>query len=215
MSAPRVSVIVCAYNAEQTIGEALDSLFAQTSVDFEVVVIDDGSTDSTAAQVARRAAGSVMPVRVVPIPHQGLAGGRNHGVAEGTGEFFAFVDADDTVEPTFVEHLLACADATGADLVVCDMQYVDFETGAPLHVCHEGDPALFGGPLAERPGLLGALGGSACDKMMHRSLFERSGITAGSSRTCGPSTGCAARLASSRRSTSRCTATGWGARGRS
>ena len=177
MTAPRVSVIVCAYDAAGTIGTCLESLGAQTSRELEVVVVDDGLTDATAAEVERFAATPGVPVRLVRTGHEGLAGARNHGIAEAAGEFFAFVDADDTVEPAMVERMLARADETGADLVVCEMRYVDFETGAELHVEHEGDASLYGGSLLERPGLLSHMGASVCDKLLRRTLFDDSGIT--------------------------------------
>jgi len=173
MNRPRVSVIVCAYDAAETIAETLDSLLTQTSTEFEIVVVDDGSTDSTPAVVERFAQDSSRAVRLVGMAHGGLARARNRGIEEGAGEFFAFVDADDAVAPEMIERMLACADELGADLVVCEMQYVDFESGSALHVSREGDSSLYGGSLLERPGLLAELGGSVCNKLIHRSLFEK------------------------------------------
>jgi glycosyltransferase involved in cell wall biosynthesis len=92
---PRVSVIIPAYNAAEFIGEALDSVGAQTFRDFEVLVIDDGSTDGT-ADIAE-AYGD--PVRVMRTSNHGAARARNTGVAAATGELVAFLDADDIWEP--------------------------------------------------------------------------------------------------------------------
>jgi teichuronic acid biosynthesis glycosyltransferase TuaG len=87
---PAVSVIIPAYNAEAFLARALRSVQAQSFQDFEIVVVDDGSTDGTAA-VARGFSG----VRYVGANHQGEAAARNRGLEEARGEFVAFVDADD------------------------------------------------------------------------------------------------------------------------
>lgn len=92
MSAPRVSVVVPLYQTERYIGEALASVLAQTFSDFEVLVIDDGSTDR-GPDIAR-ATGDAR-VRVISQTNRGLAGARNRGIAEARGELIALLDADD------------------------------------------------------------------------------------------------------------------------
>jgi glycosyltransferase involved in cell wall biosynthesis len=177
MAEPAISVVICAYNAQDTIPETLKSLAAQTSRNFEAIVIDDGSTDSTVATAVATIPTMSVPLRVISSPHGGLASARNRGVAVSVGEFVSFVDADDLVEPDFVEKMSACAFTACADIVVCEMQYVDFDTGESLHIAHEGDSSLYRGSLVESPGLLVELGASACDKLIRRCLFESSGIS--------------------------------------
>ena len=87
---PAVSVIIPAYNAETFLARALRSVEAQSFRDYEVVVVDDGSTDET-AKVAR----SFSSVRYVHASHRGEAEARNLGLEEATGDLVAFVDADD------------------------------------------------------------------------------------------------------------------------
>lgn len=171
-----VTAVICAYNAEATIAEALGSLCTQTVSTFDVVVIDDGSTDTTTAVVERLSAAAPVSVRVVRTVHGGLAAARNHGVAAAEGEYLTFLDADDLLAPNAIQLLLEQARRTKAEITVCDMLYTDFETGDPMHVYHQGAPALYRGSLAESPGLLPALSGSACGKLFTRSLFARSGI---------------------------------------
>lgn len=95
MSAPRVSCIVPAFNAARYLGEALDSICAQTYRPVEVIVVDDGSTDETAAI----AAGYGALVRAVSQATAGPAATRNAGVQLATGDFVAFLDADDLWHP--------------------------------------------------------------------------------------------------------------------
>lgn len=97
---PAVSVVIPAYNAARTLPETLASALAQTHRDLEVVVVDDGSTDDTAA-VARDAGDD--RVRVVSVANGGVARARNTGIREASGDFVAFLDADDLWRPTKLE----------------------------------------------------------------------------------------------------------------
>jgi GT2 family glycosyltransferase/sugar lactone lactonase YvrE len=86
---PRVSVIVCAYNAADTLEDCLSSLDALTYPDFEVVLVNDGSKDAT-GEIGRRHS----RVRLIEVPNGGLSAARNVGLAEATGEIVAYTDAD-------------------------------------------------------------------------------------------------------------------------
>jgi glycosyltransferase involved in cell wall biosynthesis len=92
---PEVSVIIPTYNSAKYVVEAVESVLAQTWRDFEVLVIDDGSTDDT-AQVMRR---YEAPVRYLRQANGGVAVARNRGIAESLGRYVAFLDADDTWLP--------------------------------------------------------------------------------------------------------------------
>jgi len=94
-STARVSVIIPCLNAERTLGDALDSVFAQTVRPMEVLVIDDHSTDRSAV-VARKHHPSV---RVLTNPSRGSGAARRLGVEQARGDFIAFVDADDMIHP--------------------------------------------------------------------------------------------------------------------
>ena len=106
-AAATVSVVVPAYNAEPTLAEALASALGQTVPPHEVIVVDDGSTDGTAA-VAESFAPGVVLVRQ---ENAGAGPARNRGVERATGDFFAFLDADDLWEPEKLELQLAAFDA--------------------------------------------------------------------------------------------------------
>ena len=95
MERPLASVVIAAYNAEASLGQALTSVLAQEYAPLEVIVVDDGSTDSTAEVAA-----GFPAVRVVQQENAGPAAARNRGVREAAGEFVAFGDADDEVPPT-------------------------------------------------------------------------------------------------------------------
>jgi SAM-dependent methyltransferase len=104
--APLFSVIIPSYNHAQFLPDSIASVLQQTLQNFEIVVIDDGSTDNTAAIVAR-----YPQVRYVHQTNQGLAAARNAGIRESTGRFLVFLDADDTLRPRALEASLDCFQA--------------------------------------------------------------------------------------------------------
>jgi glycosyltransferase involved in cell wall biosynthesis len=112
-----VSVIVAAYNAERFVGEAVESLLAQTHRHLEAIVVDDGSTDRT-ADVVRDIQGD--RVRLLRQENAGPAAARNAGIATARGEYVAFLDADDLWLPDKTEKQLALfADQPALGLVYC------------------------------------------------------------------------------------------------
>ena len=116
---PAVSVIIPAYNAEASLARAIRSVEVQSFRDFEIVVVDDGSTDGT-ADVAR----GFSSVRCVPGSHQGEAGARNLGLEEATGELVAFVDADDEWLPEKLAHQTAFMEKLGSSFSYTDSYLV-------------------------------------------------------------------------------------------
>ncbi len=115
MSTPLVSFLLPTYNSASTLGSALDSLADQTEKDHEVVVVDDGSTDGTAALLASRAG---RRLRVVRIDHAGLLAALNRGLAECRGRYVARMDADDLCMPDRLERQLEVAEADAGVSVV-------------------------------------------------------------------------------------------------
>lgn len=101
---PLVSVVIPAYNRAATIGATLDSIMRQEGWPFEVVVVDDGSTDGTAA-VARHHAPAA---RVVEQPNLRRSAARNNGARLTAGEYLYFFDSDDLMEPGAIARLAAC-----------------------------------------------------------------------------------------------------------
>lgn len=94
---PRVTIVVPAYNTARTLAATLSALLDQTFRDFEIVVVDDGSSDATAA-IATSFQGDLR-VRLIQQPNHGLAGARNTGIAAAKGDLIGFCDADDLWEP--------------------------------------------------------------------------------------------------------------------
>jgi glycosyltransferase involved in cell wall biosynthesis len=119
MSAPILSVIVTVYNREKYLVEALDSVFAQSRLADEIIVVDDGSTDRS-AEVAR----SFGPlVRVVSQANQGIGGARNTAISLTRGDMIAILDSDDIWAPNKLERQCAAlAEHPELDAVFCRMK---------------------------------------------------------------------------------------------
>lgn len=128
-----VGVVIPAFNAERFISDAIASVLAQSHAHLECVVIDDGSTDDTAAV----AEGFGDRVRVIRQPNRGVSAARNRGVDETTAPFLAFLDADDCWLPRRLELGLAfLRDAAPLQAVVCGTQVVD-ESRRPLRILRQ------------------------------------------------------------------------------
>jgi hypothetical protein len=122
----KVSVVIPLYNKAAYIQRALDSIRRQTLADFEVLVIDDGSTDAGPDLVA--AAGDPR-IRLIRQANAGPGAARNRGIAEATAPYVAFLDGDDEWLPTFLEESLAVLDRPGAQAACVTSGFAYFPSG--------------------------------------------------------------------------------------
>lgn len=134
---PRITVIVPAYNVAKHIGPAITSLKVQTLTGFEVLVIDDGSTDATRAE-AEAAIGSDPRFRLIHQDNQGLSGARNTGLDQAQGRYIAFLDADDRYDPHFLKTLHDDLETSGADWVACGLAFCTPDGARHLHSAIHG-----------------------------------------------------------------------------
>ena len=120
MESPRFSVVIPAYNAERCIEAALDSVARQTTTDYEVIVVDDGSADATFQRVTVWAAAHpALTCRVIRKAHGGLGDTRNVGMQYACGEYLAFLDADDLWLEQKLEAVARCLQHVPGAQVVC------------------------------------------------------------------------------------------------
>jgi glycosyltransferase involved in cell wall biosynthesis len=113
MRTPLVSIVMPLYNAAPHVAQAVASVTAQTLPDWELLVVDDGSTDGGDTEVARRAAADD---RIVPLRHPrnlGAAAARNTATGQARGRWIAFLDADDAWDPEKLARTVAFAEASG------------------------------------------------------------------------------------------------------
>jgi glycosyltransferase involved in cell wall biosynthesis len=97
---PLISIIIPVYNGEKTIKSTIESVLSQTFTDFELIVVNDGSQDSTLAAITEI---KDARIRIFSFPNSGVSASRNRGLAEAKGEFISFLDADDLWTPNKLE----------------------------------------------------------------------------------------------------------------
>lgn len=141
-AAGRLSVVIPARNAAATLARSIASARAQTMPPFEIIVVDDASIDSTAA-VARAAGGALTRVLCLPV-RQGAAAARNHGVEAARGDLVAFLDADDTWDPSkTARQIEVMVSQPATTFCACRARHVAAD-GTLLGQIHQGVPVAQG-----------------------------------------------------------------------
>lgn len=126
-STPLVTMIMAAYNAEPFLEQSLGSLLNQTYTNFEIICVDDGSTDGTVAEIERIAASHTNgnKIHLLHTNHVGAGEARNLALRQAHGEYIGFLDADDFVDSRLLEKAISRAKDTAADIVIWDLWYFD------------------------------------------------------------------------------------------
>jgi CDP-glycerol glycerophosphotransferase len=175
VTAPRISVVVAFFNNEDDLGDCLDSIAAQSFADFEVIMVDDASTDRS-VEIARAKAAADPRFILVQAEHGGPGGARNRGVERARGEYLAFVDGDDMLPANAYDLLLNTLERSGSDFV----------SGAVWRVGPKGlNPSALhslaikgrqiGTQITKTPRLLYDV--SVWNKLFRRSFWDRHGLS--------------------------------------
>ncbi|TAK26073.1 MAG: glycosyltransferase [Chloroflexota bacterium] len=174
---PRVSVIIPTFNYGHFICQAIDSVLNQTFDDLEIIVVDDGSSDDTVARIGQYGGGRV---RLIQQDHRGPSAARNRAYPETTGEFVAFLDADDLWLPDKLERQIPLLEAdervglvAGAYYLQIDATGERFERQSPLR-----------GDVLRYVAVENIVSGSATTALMRRSVLDRVGPMDESLRAC-------------------------------
>lgn len=118
---PTISVIVPVYKVEPYLRQCVDSILGQTFRNFELILVDDGSPDGCPA-ICDEYAQHDSRVRVIHKENGGLSSARNAGLDVARGEYIAFVDSDDWIDPNYLEHLLFALQSDHADMAMCSVE---------------------------------------------------------------------------------------------
>lgn len=119
----KLSVIVPVYNVENYIEACIQSLLSQSYDDFEIIIVDDGSKDSSIER-AHEITKNIDKVRIITKVNGGLSDARNFGIEHSNGEYLAFIDSDDTIHPDMLEVMMRKILDEQADVCSCDLEYV-------------------------------------------------------------------------------------------
>lgn len=157
-----LSVVIPVYNIENYLGKCLDSILAQTFQDYEVIVVNDGSTDHT-ADVCDEYAVKDARIRIIHKENEGVSVARNTGIEVASGEYFLFFDGDDFMEPYTMEELYKVAKEQQADTVVYG--YHRYENGKVKETCYPRfDKAIYEDDAIVKE-VLPAFIGLSCDRI--------------------------------------------------
>lgn len=144
MNKPSVCVIVPVYNAEKTLKACVDSVLAQTCSDFELILVDDGSRDSS-GWICDAYAEQDARVQVIHQKNAGVSAARNAGMDNACGEYLLFVDSDDRIEPEMIETVRSFADAQNCDAVISGLRV--FESGVYMRTQNAKHTGCFGSEI--------------------------------------------------------------------
>ena len=147
---PEISVIVPVYNVAPYLSACLDSVLAQTFREFELILVDDGSTDGS-REIAKEYEAKDERVRLfLHRWNQGLASSLNMGLELSQGTFVAFADADDIVAPKYLESLHHAATTSGADILATGFREFHGQTGDGKEVLCSREPVWLGATMEDR-----------------------------------------------------------------
>jgi len=172
---PTVSVCIPTYNRKDYLKEALESVFAQTYKDYEVIIVDDGSTDGTDQMI--KEAG--YNVRYCWAEHIGQAAARNKLIELAYGEYITFLDSDDLLFPDAIQKLMNVIDSYGPDVFVYGSHIGVDENGNHIHTKQHRLPS--GNIVAE---LFEYIHVHSCGTMCAKIIYERGGGFDTSLRRC-------------------------------
>lgn len=168
-----ISIIVPVYNTSKYVSACLDSLLAQTWQDFELIAVNDGSSDRSLT-ILNEYARTDKRIKVIDQKNQGIGAVRNLGIQLASGKYITFIDSDDTIDP----HMLAClyqkAEEDHLDIVVCDyIEYYEASHQKRRVNLPDFEPCS----LKEAPQLLFDINSSPWNKLYRSALFHENHIT--------------------------------------
>ncbi|MBQ4058645.1 MAG: glycosyltransferase [Lachnospiraceae bacterium] len=125
-TAGKVSIVIPVYNNEKYVEKCIESVCTQSYQDLEIILVDDGSTDSSGA-ICDRYAEQDSRIIVLHQENGGVSNARNNGIDMATGEYLTFVDGDDYIGTDYIGDLVKCAQDNQADMVICGLRMVDVD----------------------------------------------------------------------------------------
>lgn len=167
--APTISIVIPVYNADSYIKKCIASLVSQTFTDFEILIVDDGSTDES-ADIIRSEMQSDKRIVCISQENKGSGVARNTGIEKARGDYLCFVDADDHVHPQYLELMHQTITQESSCIASCRIQLIA-EDGRVLQKSPT-QPATLNWKEALKNILLVIDGGSSCNKMYKKSLLQ-------------------------------------------
>jgi len=168
---PEISLIVPVYNTSIYLNKCLASLVGQTFTSFEIIVVNDGSTDDSLKVIERWQLQHPNIIKLLDKPNGGLSDARNAGLSLANGKYVMFVDSDDFLCVEALTTMHKQAEAYSADVCCCNLEVVD-ENGKQMQLLDCGGKVAEAINPRRSPEIIAELLPSACNKLILKSLFE-------------------------------------------
>ena len=170
---PRISVIVAVYNAVKWMRKCIEALLGQTFHDFELILVDDGSTDESSS-ICDEYTRQDIRIRVIHKTNGGVASARQAGLEAARGEYVIHADPDDWCESDMLEKMYRCAREELSDMLICDF-WMEFQNGRPRHYFAQKPNSLDSASLFSDL-IHNRIYGSLWNKLIKRELLIKNGI---------------------------------------
>lgn len=168
---PLVSVVVPVYNVEKYVEQCLNSLINQTLSNIEIIVVDDGSTDNSAA-ICHRIAELDSRIRVISKKNGGLSDARNYGMKYVTSDYVGFIDSDDYVDPNFYEVLYNKIKGSNVQVAVAQIKKTDNQGELLFKAGYHCNGVLSAEEALESMLSAKGISNSVCNKLFDFKLFS-------------------------------------------
>lgn len=168
---PKISVIVPVYNTEKYLSKCLDSILNQTLKEIEVIVVNDGSKDNSQEIIEEYKEKDTRIISIIKF-NGGLSDARNCGIEKANGEYLAFIDSDDYIDPIMLKTMLDLAEKYESEIVMCDLVKVD-ESGNEFRDLPQSPQLPEKIILKDNFTIFGEMSCFACNKIFKKSLFEK------------------------------------------
>lgn len=166
----KVSIIIPVFNAEKTLKRCVESVLAQTYAQYELILIDDGSQDSSGS-LCDAFAGRDCRISVIHQENQGVSAARNAGIDAATGDYVLFLDSDDCIKPDLLETYIAAIDGRDTDAIVGALELLD-EQGERIERKCPPKAGYFGKEIWNQICINSEIYGYAGGKMLSRKLLN-------------------------------------------
>lgn len=166
-----VTVIVTIYNSDKYISNCIENIQKQPYHDIELLLIDDGSTDAS-GRICDEHAAKDPRIKVFHEVHHGVAHSRQVGIDNACGEYFIFVDADDTIQPAMFEEMYAAAKRDNAEMVISD--YTELTNDGDIYKCQE--PSQLIGQSVMDDIIEGKLYGALWNKLIKTDIVKKNNV---------------------------------------
>lgn len=167
-SQPLISVIIPIYNVEKFLAKCLDSIVAQTYINWEAILVDDGSPDNC-GMICDEYAKKDSRFKVIHQKNGGVSIARQTGLDNTTGEYIIHCDPDDWIEETLLEEMFDCATSNNADMVICDLKE---NNDGKENIVRMGLPPVTDGKKIQRLLIEQKIHGSCCNKLIRAELCK-------------------------------------------